>query len=588
MTTSPLPRVPGYFRWMVLAIVSLVCFAQYFIYDSVTPLGTMIKEANINQGRVTSVDTAGNSLTVETKRGSKVFRVIPPEQAGRKAASGEVFTPTEIRLLTGEPAPKAADGTPGKAPSVKKSLAEIQAGSWVIVYFHYDSGSFLATSIEIHPSQPAGETEGGLGFSGASYGQLFSSYAWANVFLLMLLLAGILVDKLGIKISGILYGFLCFLGAAITALGAMDSLPSLLGPLYNWLQTAFFLEWSTELKVMLLGRAIFGLGAESILVVNNKVLARWFKGKELAFAYGLNLTIMRLGTFLALTIQVPVADAWGLRNALWFAATLMLVGFSTFFLYLWLERISRGREGAPTGDVGVTPEEQFRIGDVFKFTPSFWFISMLCVTFYSAIFPFQSYLPDILVQKFRYTDALAGVAASCLIFGTMIFTPIFGFFVDRHGKRATLMIFGSLMLVPCHLLLGLTHFFPVVPIFVAGIALSLVPAALWAAIPMMVPENRLGTAFGVIGYIQNVGLWLFPMLAGMIADAHTTQTVVDGKPAAIIDYTWTMLMFSTLGLVGFVFALCLKWADRRRKDGESIEAVMTGARIGATQSDQPA
>ncbi|MBP7868250.1 MAG: MFS transporter [Acidobacteria bacterium] len=591
MTTSPLPKVPGYFRWMVLAIVSLVCFAQYFIYDSVTPLGTMIREANINRGQVTSVDTAGNSLTVETKRGPKVFRVIPPEKAGQKAASGEVFTPTEIALLTGEPAPKNADGSAGKPPSVKKTLPEIQAGSWVTVYFHYDSGSFLTTNIEIHPSRPSGETEGGLGFSGTSYGQLFSAYAWANVFLLMLLLAGILVDKLGIKISGILYAFLCFLGAAITALGAMDSLPSILGPLYTWLQTAFFPEWSTELKVMLLGRAIFGLGAESILVVNNKVLARWFKGKELAFAFGLNLTIMRLGTFLALTIQVPVADAWGLRNALWFAATLMLVGFSTFFLYLWLERISRGREGAPTGEVGISPEEQFRLKDVFKFTPSFWFISLLCVTFYSAIFPFQSYLPDILVQKFKYSDALAGVAASCLIFGTMIFTPIFGFFVDKYGKRATLMIFGSLMLVPCHLLLGYTHFLPIVPIFVAGIALSLVPAALWAAIPMMVPENRLGTAFGVIGYIQNVGLWLFPMLAGKIADAHTTQTVVNGKPVAIIDYTWTMLMFSTLGIVGFVFALCLKWADKRRKEGESIEAVMTGAPAAAASpapADQPA
>jgi len=125
--------------------------------------------------------------------------------------------------------------------------------------------------------------------------------------------------------------------------------------------------------------------------------------------------------------------------------------------------------------------------------------------------------------------------------------------------------------VPCHLLIGYTHFPPVVPIFVVGIALSLVPAALWAAIPMMVPESRLGTAFGVVGYVQNVGLMLFPYLAGKIADAHT---VTGGNGEPIVDYTSTMLMFAALGLVGFVFSLLLKWADRRRRDGISIEAVM--------------
>ncbi|MBU4267846.1 MAG: MFS transporter [Acidobacteria bacterium] len=461
-----------YFRWLVLAIMSLICFAQYFIYDSVTPLGSLIK--------------------------------APPAQ-------------------------------------------------------------------------------GGLGFSGSQYGLLFSAYAVANVFLLMLLIAGVLVDKLGLKKSGIFYGFLCFLGAALTALGAMESLPHLLGPVYEWLRTAFLPEWSPQLKVMLLGRAIYGVGAEAILVVNNKVLARWFKGKELAFAYGLNLTIMRLGTFLALNIQAPVAKHWGLRNALWFAAFIMLIGFSTYFLYLWLERKARGREGAPIAEGGLAlagaanqPEEKFRLKEIFSFSPSFWFISLLCVTFYSAVFPFQAYAPDILVQKFKYSEIMAGTIASALIFGTMIFTPIFGWLVDRFGKRAKLMMLGSLLLIPCHLLLGYTYIPPIIPIFVVGIALSLVPAALWAAIPMMVPEKRLGTAFGVIGYIQNVGLMLFPYIAGRISDAHTTQKVINGQNVAMVDYTSTMLMFALLGVVGFVFAILLKRADSRRQEGQSIDSVMRG------------
>jgi MFS family permease len=453
--TAARPLRPFY-RWLVLAIMSLICFAQYYIYDSITPLGTLIKSQ--------------------------------------------------------------------------------------------------------------------LGFSGADYGLLFSFYAVANVFFFMLLLAGVLVDKLGLKVSGIVYGFLCFLGAALTALGAWKGLPGLLGGGYSWLHTAFFPQASPELKIMLLGRMIYGVGAEAILVVNNKVLARWFKGKELAFAYGLNLTIMRLGTFLALNLQAPVAEAWGLRASLWFAAALMGAGFLTYFIYLGLERAAQGRIGAPgtTESGGVAQEEKFVLREAFSFDASFWFITLLCVTFYSAVFPFQSYAPDILVQKFGYSVTAAGHYTSALIFGTMIFTPILGWYVDHKGKRATLMVIGSLLLIPSHLLLGYTHFPPVVPIFIVGIALSLVPAALWAAIPMMVPESRLGTAFGVVGYVQNVGLMLFPYLAGKIADAHTT--VVHGEQ--VVDYTSTMLMFVALGVCGFVFSLLLKWADARRKVGQSIEAVM--------------
>lgn len=447
------PLAPFY-RWLVLAIMSLICFAQYYIYDSITPLGTLIKQ-------------------------------------------------------------------------------------------------------QLH-------------FSGADYGLLFSAYAAANVFLLMLLIAGVLVDKLGLKISGILYGFLCFLGAALTALGAWRGLPGLLGPAYGWLHTGFIPSWSPELKIMLAGRAIYGVGAEAILVVNNKVLARWFKGKELAFAYGLNLTIMRLGTFLALNLQAPVAEKWGLRSSLWFAATIMGVGFLSYFVYLLLERWARGREGAPSAAGGGASEEKFVLREAFSFDASFWFITLLCVTFYSAVFPFQAYAPDILVQKFGYSVTAAGHYTSALIFGTMIFTPILGWYVDHKGKRATLMIIGSLLLIPSHLLLGYTHFPPVVPIFAVGVALSLVPAALWAAIPMMVPESRLGTAFGVVGYVQNVGLLVFPYLAGKIADAHTH--IVNGH--SVVNYTSTMLMFVGLGVVGFIFSVLLKLADARKREGVSIESVM--------------
>ena len=445
MSDQSAKRLSPLFRWLVLAIMSLICFAQYFIYDSITPLGPLISKE--------------------------------------------------------------------------------------------------------------------LGFSDSQYGLLFSFYAVANICGL-LLIAGVLVDKLGLKVSGIAYGFLCVLGAAITAVGAWKGLPDFLGGGYGWLRTAFFPDWSPELKVMLLGRMIYGLGAESILVVNNKVLARWFTGRELAFSYGLNLTIMRLGTFLALSLQEPVAEWVGMRHSLWIATAVMATGFATFFVYLALEAMARGRPGAPAAAVGAAgSEEKFVLKDAFSFSASFWFITLLCVTFYSAVFPFQSFAPKILVQKFGYTEKWAGFITSALIVGTMICTPVFGWFVDHRGKRATMMLFGALLLIPCHLLIAFTGLPPVIPIFLVGVALSLVPAALWAAIPMMVPESRLGTAFGVVGYVQNVGLALFPWLAGMISDAHISKVVVDGKPVDFVDYRWTLVMFAALGIFGFIFALLLKRSD---------------------------
>ena len=441
-----------WFRWVVLALMSLFCFAQYYIYDSITPLASMIKSQ--------------------------------------------------------------------------------------------------------------------LNYTGAEYGLLFSAYSAANVFLFMLILSGVIVDKIGIKSSGYIYALLCFLEALLTALGAMASLESIIGPVYGLLAKIPPGNWSPELKIMLLGRTIFGVGAEAVLVVNNKVLAKWFLGKELAFAYGVNLTIMRLGTFLALNLQAPIGSNYGLTPALWFATFVMGGGLVAFVFYALMEK-------AAEKNVEAEPEEteEFHLKEAFTFDTSFWLITLLCVTFYSAVFPFQAYAPDLLIQKFGYSAVKAGFIASMLIFGTMIFTPIFGWFVDKYGKRATMMIYGSLLLIPCHLALGLTHIPPIIPIFLVGISLSLVPAALWAAIPMMVKENKLGTAFGIVGWIQNLGLMLFPWIAGKIADANTVTKVVDGVEKSIVDYTNTMIMFAMLGIVGVVFAIALKRVDKKSK-GPSIEKPM--------------
>jgi MFS family permease len=456
----------------------------------------------------------------------------------------------------------------------EKSAAIGRSYRWIILvvmsfinfasYYIWDSLSPLAPLLKEE-----------LDLSGAHFGLLFSAVTAANVFLVMLIISGVVIDKLGVKRSGIIYAFCCFFGAVLTAFGASENLASYIGPLYNWLGSAFLTDWSPELKIMLLGRAIFGVGAEAILIVNNKVLARWFLGKELAFAYGLNLTIVRLGTYLALNVQAPMALEWGLVPSIWMSTVLMGAGSLSFFVYIWMEKHARGRPGTPKVPTVETrsPEDVFRWKKAFSFDLDFWLITALCVTFYSAVFPFQNFAPDILVQKFGYSMTKAGQYSSSLILGTMIFTPIFGWIVDRRGKRATMMIWGSLALIPCHLLLGFTTFPPIILMFIVGVSLSLVPAALWAAIPMMVKESHLGTAFGLIGYIQNIGLTFFPYLAGKVADAYTTVETIGGDEIATTDYTMTMVMFAALGAVGFLFAIILKRVDARRTRGISIEAV---------------
>jgi len=154
------------------------------------------------------------------------------------------------------------------------------------------------------------------------------------------------------------------------------------------------------------------------------------------------------------------------------------------------------------------------------------------------------------------------------------FIYIFGWFVDKRGKRATLMVVGASLCIPCYLLLAFTFLHPIVSIFFIGMSLSLVPVALWAAIPMMVPASRLGTAFGTIGWIQNVGLMLFPWIAGKVADAHTTVKMVAGEETMHIDYTMTVVLLAGLASAGLMAALLLKWVDGHRTEGLSIEGVI--------------
>jgi predicted MFS family arabinose efflux permease len=379
------------------------------------------------------------------------------------------------------------------------------------VYFAYNSVVPLADSIIRE-----------FGISRAQYGLLFSYYSIPNF--LIVLIGGILVDKVGVRKAGLLFATICGAGIFLTAA-------------------------SPSFRLMLAGRLLYGIGAESLLIAETKILARWFKGKELSFAFGMNVTAVRLSDISALNLGAHL-PAWtgSMRMALWVPAIVMVIGYGAFLFYL---RMDKGK----SKKCGFSRHEEasgklvFR--DIFKYPASFWYVSFLCLAFYSLVFPFVAFSSLFLQKKFGLSPGQAGLFGSFVYIATAVITPLFGLVLDRMGKRATIMLFGSLIIVPCHLALGLTNFSPLLPIIGLGVSFSFVASALWPSLPLLVEEKRLGTAFGLTTLLQNAGLTVFPWVAGKLTDLS------DG------DYKNSMLMFAGLGVVALVLSVLLRLSARK-------------------------
>lgn len=396
---------------------------------------------------------------------------------------------------------------------VKKKLNESKAARWVVLiiasfamatnYYFYDALAPLADLIRMN-----------LGFSSTEYGFFISAYSIPNVFLAMAVLGGIILDRIGIRITGFSFIFLMAVGGSITAYGASETFLSG-GFGYNFMNS-FLTNYSPALKMMSLGFFIFGLGAETSIVVLSKVIVKWFKGRELALALGLNLAIGRLGAALAFTLSPRlIYPEW--TTAIWFGVMLLWIGL-LFFMFYMIFDIKLDRQV----DIDLKdPEDEFKWKDLKDLVTnrSVIYITMLCVTFYSAVFPFLKFAPDLLMNKFAMPRALAGDVTSYLMYGTILLTPLFGWVADNKGKSATLMYLGSALLIVAHLMFAKTYIEPRVPIVLLGIAFSLVPAAMWPAVTKIVRQSKLGTAYGFMFSVQNIGLWLFPLLIGFVIDS---------------------------------------------------------------------
>ncbi len=408
-------------------------------------------------------------------------------------------------------------------------VASLSFGS----YFAYDIVGAIAPSLVEE-----------LGAARGAVGTMYTMYSVAAV--LAVFVGGMLVDKLGTRRASMMFSILVFLGAAIV--------------------------WQARsLPFFFLGRFVFGAGSEPLIVAQSAILARWFKHKELALSFGLTLTVSRLGTLFAFNTGELISGYFGsYRYALLVAVVACAISVLGNLCYVVMDR--RGERDLQLKEEGAG--ERIELSDIKAFGAPFWYVTLLCVTFYSAIFPFTALSTDFFVDKWeiaRYAEAsggflrqvfnnflhmfsTAGGISSIIIFASMVMAPFAGQLVDRVGRRPTLMIIGSLLMIPAHLLMGLTHIYPAYPMVALGAAFVLVPAAMWPSVPLIVRKERVGTAFGLMTAIQNIGLGLFPLLNGLLRDVTKT-------------YTASLLMFASLGVVGLVFAVLLKRADARQGAG---------------------
>jgi MFS family permease len=374
-----------------------------------------------------------------------------------------------------------------------------------------------------------------LGFSDSNIGLLNAIYSVPNV--IMVLIGGIIIDRIGVKKATLLFGALCFVGAVVTVL-------------------------TDRLAVMAAGRLIFGMGAESLIVSVTTAIAKWFKGKELSFAFGANLTIARLGSFLALNSPTWAQGAY----ESWRLPLLISVAFATFCIVgaviYWVME-DRARERYEMGEAGATDKVVF--SDLFRFPLSYWYVVLLCVTFYSAIFPFQTFAIKFFMERHGETREYAGFLSSLITLFAMVFTPLFGYLVDRVGKRSLFMMWGSLLLVPVYLMMAYTDIPLLVPMGMMGIAFSLVPAVMWPSVAYLVEEGNLGTAYGLMTMIQNIGLAGFNFMIGWANDYGGASVADPG------GYALGMWIFSILGFLGFFFA----WMLRKSETGPGAHGLET-------------
>ena len=494
------------------------------------------------------------------------------------------------------------------------------------------------------------------GWDPDAFGTYAGSETFLNVFIFFLIIAGIILDKMGVRFTAILSGLVMLVGATINWYAVTESfMGSSLKvwfdnhlnyiPLFDELGVSPFYEgMPASAKLSAIGFMVFGCGVEMAGITVSRGIVKWFKGKEMALAMGSEMALARLGVATCMIFSPVIAKMFGridVSRSVAFGVILLIIALVMFIVYFFMDR----KLDAQTGE--AEEKEPFKVKDIGTILSSsgFWLVALLCVLYYSAIFPFQKYAVNMLqcnltfealpegsfwssntVAVIQYVVMLVvaataftsnfskGIAkyvllivsiVSLVVFCLMAYhrqsaesifavfpllavgiTPILGKFVDNKGKAATMLMLGSILLIVCHLTFafvlpmfrgnqvgGVVVAF--VTILILGSSFSLVPASLWPSVPKLVDSKVIGSAYALIFWIQNIGLWLFPMLIGKVLKSSNPQIVeqlnagtIDAETAATsYNYTNPLIMLACLGVAAFVLGFVLKIVDKKKNLG---------------------
>jgi MFS family permease len=446
--------------------------------------------------------------------------------------------------------------------TIRRTLRDSKTARWAalaMISFTMLCGYYLTDVMA--PLKPLLEKE--LLWSSTEFGFFTSAYGWFNVFLLMLIFGGIILDKMGVRFTGKLATIVMVAGTAIKYWAITT----------HMLDGHHILGMKAQVVFAGLGYATFGVGVETAGITVSKIIVKWFKGKEMALAMGLEMSTARIGTTLAVATSIPVANALGgVSKPVLLALILLCIGMTSFFIYTILDKKldkSLDDEGVPQD------EESFRVKDILNIITNkgWWYIAILCLLFYSGVFPFIKYATDLMINKFHVVEEYAGLIPGMLTVGAIALTPLFGNLYDRKGKGASIMMIGAVLLLLVHTLFSIPVLsakpIAIILIIILGIAFSLVPSAMWPSVPKIIPERQLGTAYGMIFLIQNIGLSLVPLLIGWVLDKFciTGTRMLEGSEVPTYNYTLPMIIFACFGLLAIVFAFLLKAEDKKKGYG---------------------
>ena len=423
------------------------------------------------------------------------------------------------------------------------------------------------------PLQSLIETE--RGWSPEAFGYYAGAEYMLNVFG-FLIVAGIILDKMGIRFTGVLSASVMFVGACIKLYAISDGFQDTM--LCQWLGS-WWVNMPGSAKLAAFGFMIFGCGCEMAGITVSKTLAKWFDGHEMALAMGLEMALARVGVFAIFTISPRLADWAGngdmtVVTPVAFCTVLLLIGLICYIVFTFMDSRLDNEVKALKGSgsaASVSSDEEFKVSDVAKILSSklFWVIAMLCVLYYSAIFPFQRYATNMLQCNLGMDAQSAADIFRWFPIGAAFLTPFLGYFLDRYGKGASMLMLGALLMIGCHLTFALV--LPVYPetwlaftaIVVLGVSFSLVPAALWPSVPKIMDKRYLGSAYSLIFWVQNIGLSLFPILIGYVL--QKANPGVDDPMQ--YNYTVPMLLFASLGALALAFGVWLRILDSKHSYG---------------------